>query len=636
MGKWGLVFAACCAGNARAEAPPFLAEDLAWTGELGSRDGDAAARFIHDEGAPPPREDREELALLLGTDPAPKGAIADSKPSWSASASLRAHWEHRDSQAPPFAFRGSLQSPWNLDASVSVLGNRLLPRNLQWDPNQEMLTVDGVGFAARVPQAYLRWRYGPWTLIAGTFQVGFAERLVIDSTRSVTPHGFEVSTTGRDLAQLASACKLTPESSCRNRFTTPDFTASEAFRGIAASIEDWPMTERAHLSSYAFASFQERSLYQYRLWDRRSCPSGEACPAPNIAVRDTLQQLKLSTLPSAFRELAMGGRVALAWDQRMRAGITGYWAVPFWINDRLDFQAASRWPGGGPFATVGADAELAAAGAQWSMELARSFDSDQGGGFGVVARTRWRASAGYAEVGARFFDQNFDNPHGHPVSASDSVEGQAARNELGIRCTWTRRFWSRLSLRLRLDGWTNPFADVRAAWTLGAQGRIGANLEISPSMEVSLLGHVSWRQVPTSACTEVDSEPGDMAACDRLRGSAGVQFLGHWERLRAALRSTLSLDQDASLGASAIAQFDVKIIRALELRLRARFVDTSISAPTRAESRFATSADAHVALNHFAIAAGYDYQVWIDKRLATRERVPNPEHRLRLELRSSW
>ena len=327
-------------------------------------------------------------------------------------------------------------------------------------------------------------------MVAGTFTIGFGERLTLDNTRRVTPRGIYLVEDYRRVIPLSQTCKISgegfladPTSGCdleggKNLYITPDYTWRESFRGIAGSIEDLKLGAEASMSLYGFASYQTRDLYQYEMFDRAQCEDprseSDSCKAPQVFVGNDLSRdgrLKFTTLPGLYEELVGGGHVDFKPSDRYRIGFTGYGATTFFHGTplRLEPQEWSRTPFGGPFGAVGLDLKAQFGQFGLFLEAARSFDSIKagpdpinqpagGGGFGVEQRTVFNPRRHQFEFSLRYYDNKFLNPLARPIASPDEFEGQSARNEYGARLRYFGKLGYDFEFRALADFWSAPFA----------------------------------------------------------------------------------------------------------------------------------------------------------------------------------
>ncbi|MBL8914778.1 MAG: hypothetical protein JNM17_28995, partial [Archangium sp.] len=75
----------------------------------------------------------------------------------------------------------------------------------------------------------------------------------------------------------------------------------------------------------------------------------------------------------------------------------------------------------------------------------------------------------------------------------------------------------------------------------------------------------------------------------------------------------------------------------LQLRLRSRYLNQDTEDPTYLESNVWSFLEAAwIVTKGTRIGLRYDLFVWLDQRASTANRIPNPEHRFQLDLRTSF
>jgi hypothetical protein len=167
------------------------------------------------------------------------------------------------------------------------------------------------------------------------------------------------------------------------------------------------------MSLYGFISYQQRSMYQYELYDRRFCEDprdddNDLCKAPQVSLTDQSARLVFSTLTNTFDELTGGGHITIKPNYRFTLGATAYGALPFFRQAplELDFQEYSRYPTGGAFGAVGLDAQASFKSLNFFLEATHNFDGRYGssgaGGNGVEQRTTWSPKNQEFELSLRF------------------------------------------------------------------------------------------------------------------------------------------------------------------------------------------------------------------------------------------
>ncbi|MBX7113327.1 MAG: helix-hairpin-helix domain-containing protein [Myxococcaceae bacterium] len=577
----------------------------------------------------------------------------------------------------------NLKGPYDLSGGVAFTTTRLSPGTPRFDPlHVDALQVDGRMYRFELPRYYLQWKAGQRRVVVGSYFIGFAERVTLDNSRHRAPTGIYLSNDFRRDIALKRTCQVSVTGATTdvdnlpcsgdvdNLYVTPDFDWREPFRGAAASVEKIDLGAHRRLSLYGFVSYQSRSLYQYKIYNRETCddPSvrdehGETtpnCKAPPVflAQHDPLApdaKVIFATLPNLYNELIGGGHVTFDANERLRLGVTAYGAANFFYGAplKLDFQDWAATPYGGPFGAVGIDGKFTAGHFDFYLEGARSFDSTgKGGGFAVLQRTEFDYRKHSVELALRYYDNTYDNPYARPISAPDQVEGLRARNELGARLTYQGRFgdWNFTS---RADGWVLPYADPKQGPAGMANLYFTTALELRrwPVFEPAVWGEMRNRNLASSVhgtCasgTIIYVENGDVFACsgDLYRATASLTLRPLGRRLNVIMQGSLTWKDDVRYKTDfrrdvrAFIELRSQVNDTLSLRLKSRYLNEDIVDNTYLEqslwSFFEVGAALHRALK---VTARYDLYAFLDKRAATLTRKPNPEHRLYLNLQGSF
>lgn len=638
-----------------------------------------------------------QIAPFIRLDPA--------APKFPIGGKLRAVGQYTagDTVVPPHMLAGQFKGPWDLSAGFMYMGSRRIPVKPTYDPLLDALVTDGFRYIPHLPRAYLMWQNAERKVVVGTFTIGFAERLTLDNTRRQTPRGIYLTNDFRRPIDLTRTCRVSgdpingecDDGSTVNRYITPDYDWREVFRGVAGSIENLSLGDQRSLSLYGFLSFQQRSIYQYELWDRRYCddPRSEdlGCKAPtvffNTGASTGGSRLTFSTLPYAFNELAGGAHVDFKPNYRFRLGLTGYAAAPFFdvvtpgtqepFNGfpQLDFQEWSRYPNGGAFGAVGVDGQAVWNDLNFHLEVARSFDravGNNGGGFAALQRTTWAPKGHEVELSFRYYDNHYLNPMARPISGPDEDSGQRARNELGARLRYFGKLNRDWELRSRVDFWTLPFDSARvgpagmtnlfavvrvdftgwkffepAVW-VDMRNRNLASSEhgrCSPGTIASLVRVGST----DGADVVVTQEPFDCSG-DFYRGAARLEFRPLGKQLTIVQQTWLTWRDDFRYKDRF--RTDLQLwgeVRSqptewLQLRLKSRYLFQDISDNTYLEQSLWTFLEAaFLPRKGTRLGFRYDLYVWLDQRRTTWNaidgvpaRSPFPEHRFLLDLRTSF
>ncbi|MBR2978944.1 MAG: helix-hairpin-helix domain-containing protein [Myxococcaceae bacterium] len=371
-----------------------------------------------------------------------------------------------DTKAPPMFLRTRLKGPFNLKAGLLLMTARNMIDGIYESEGQ--LYADRPGYSFHVPKYYVEWKQSHFSLIAGTYRIGFGERLTLDNTTKSTPNGFYADDAYNTPQELASACRESKGDSDPDMVEacdglqgkeTGDYTWSHGFRGLAAS-GSLPLSDLT-LKGTVFISYEDKAIYQYEIYDTAFCddPRGSNgdCSAPSIYVTKG-EGLKhgYRSIPSIYRELAGGGNVTLKISEVAFVGLTGYGAKSTFddLGDyNLDFQEWSRMPYGGPYGAIGVNGGAYLGKFSLFAEVARSFDSmhrgvddmgnpidGPGGGFAVIQRTVFTpVKKQELELTLRYYGRDFANPYSRATAAADEYQGLRGRNEAGARLRYHGR-----------------------------------------------------------------------------------------------------------------------------------------------------------------------------------------------------
>ncbi len=604
--------------------------------------------------------------------------------------------------APPVFFNARLKLPENLSTGISLFTTRTRTNSDElwgrpgYNADYNALEVKMHQYSVNVPRLFAMWSPGKAKLVVGTYTIGFGERLTLDTTRRITPKGIYLTDDFRRPPELSTSCRLTgidstaeetalctPTEDGQTRNITADYTWREVFQGVAGQIEDLHLGGEVKLSMYGFASYQQRSLYQYQLYNKVTCEdpnsTEDACSAPPVMTTTSngeVYRIKTSTLNNLFDEVAGGGHVSLKPISRLTIGITGFGALPIFQQNfaapellQLDFQEWSRYPAGGAFGAIGANAHLTIPKWNFYIEAARSFDRrpwrlqgrSVGGGFGVEQRSTYNPVRGHEfELSLRFYDPDFGTPYARPISAPDQTDGLRARNEAGARLRWLGRFGRDWEARVRADFWVNPFDQESSPGVVSLPAGV-PNLYLIARLDFTgwkFLQPAVWLDMRNrnllsdvrGACspgTFVFQDDGTPVACggDLYRIAARVVVSPFRKYFRATVQGYVIWRDDISANYSDRFRNDFQMwldmtsqpIDWLQLRWRTRYLNQSWDDPTHLEESLWSYFEAAWLFTRGArLALRYDLYYLLDQRGNTLNRFPNPEHRFQLDVRYSF
>lgn len=546
-----------------------------------------------------------------------------------------ARWTGRYDRLPPAAvLQSRVKALRNLDAGVAAALTRNRLGRPHWDASRHALSVGPERTRFELPKLYVEWEDESWEVIAGTYRIGFGQRLTFDVTDQVTPNGFFGDYEIRRGSELRLGCRRGAgellESPCPSAAiarVTPDHAWTSRLAGVAAGMKRHSMGP-GWLQSYGWGSFQVHPMLQSEVVVAGVCrdprrDEESACQAPDVFVLESTPgaaapSATFATLPAMYGEGLAGINATYFWNARAHLGATSYGAFPKWLvrGVELGFQESARKPFGGPFGAVGIDAAYGFGKQDLFVEVTRSFDSqpEGGGGFGMVARSVTTFEIAELEISARHYGTRYANPYARPISQPDELDGLRARDESGLRVRSTLGVARRVSLRLLVDGW-RELSSGALACSMFAR----ADLKISPSVRWA-----AWAEV------RLGGTPRLFAASQlAYEGVRRVAISAQFQH-----RSLLDAPGPRRVQHDVAAIFNVtgRPVDLLRLRVRIRYDFEDVFDNQRLSQALWAHAEAAFALrDRDTLRLRYDVRVFLDHRESTRLRVPNPEHWLWLE-----
>jgi len=573
-----------------------------------------------------------------------------SRPLFATSGWVRGQtrWSVEDDDAPPTALRA--RATTLRDLTVGFAGtmsrNRLADvEYLEDEEGSNALSAVAAEERLHVPKFYARWETDRWGVIAGTYRIGFGQRLTFDNTSLYTPNGFVQDDELSRETELQRACR---ESICADRddeYETPDYRWRDGLLGAALGLKRLDAGP-GWFQTYAFASYRPHSIYQYEIFDAGACDdphdTADTCRAPAVYHRPVDQggepsEFRFSTLPDLYTEMVAGGNLAYAIDRRSRIGVTGYGADVSWrpAGIDLDFQEYSRLPYGGRFGAIGVDAAVGFGRFDLFAEVARSFDSmpdGEKGGYGAVLRSVAElAQRSELEASLRFYDENFKNPYARPIAAPDEVDGARARDEMGARLRYTARIAERLHLRGTADVWSRTSSGGGTDILVDAQ----SDLDLTSQLRIGLWGR--YDQCLNFSLDDEAADPSDPCEGERYRVTGRFRYAPTSRySVAAQYQQKFLVDEDRQdMTATLIGA--ARPVDWLRVRGRARYLSEDIGDDTSLEESVWSYLDAGFRVRpRDWLRIRYDMVVYLDDRDSTAERVPSPEHWLWFEYESRF
>ncbi|WP_338871555.1 hypothetical protein [Myxococcus stipitatus] len=544
-----------------------------------------------------------------------------------------------DSLMPPLAMQVRAGGLAGVRVGLLATWARRRLGALHREPRSQVLMVEAPGAALLLPKFHGQWMGTNAHVLAGTFRLGFGQRLTLDTTSLPSPDGFLPDDGVRPLGELERECLLVEagcDAAARGAEVTPDFRWDEGFRGVAGKVRG-SLGGDVVLTLTGFGSYQSRSLQRSQVMDVLSCPPASVakgtCEAPEVLVPvapSRWEKLRARTLPGVFREWAGGGNATLEVSPRARVGVTGWGASPVWPEEvgRLDFQPGARYPAGGALGAVGVDAAWGLGPVDLFVEGSRSFDSAPGGGGGWAALQRAVVSGTgrELEVALRYRGRGFVNPYGDTPSEPEG---------LGVRLRYLHRHAETWRFRGQVDGaagLTRLRASARVDWR--------ASTWLQPSLQLGARESGVGRAV---ACSGADAEPEELDTC-----SSGSRY-----EVVTQVRSVLaeSVEVTARYGAARVVERGRPVARwdgralvgmtlrageAARLRARVQWKDEDLSERTRLRQELRTTMDAAwTALSSLTLRGRYAWVLDLKdaRRAATPPEVPRHLFQFEVETR---
>lgn len=578
-----------------------------------------------------------------------------------------------DDTIPPMAVLARLRSGRYWTGAMTATLDRRAIGPVTWDPNRGGFMADEPGLGASLPKYYVRYRSDRVDAIAGTYRVGFGQRVTFDSALDYTPNGiYSDDLVSRSYDLTRDCVESTGElasSPCggdlRYQYVTPDFDTSDGLRGVAAGTERLGLGG-GYLQAYGWASYQTRGVYQYEIADGGACEDPradtDACAAPDVFVRndDALAptaELSYQTLPDVVAESLLGANLTYWASPREFVGVTGYGAMMHWLPEtpagvELDFQEWSRFPTGGRYGAVGANAGIGLGKFDVFAEVSHSFDSlsasggpvDGGGGPAALLRATHTEKKRELELSLRYYDPDFVNPYAGSIAAADEVEGQRARGEHGARLRYTATHGG-LSVRTGLDLWRS-LAEVQTAsgrdWDYVSRGDVYVRADAVATRD---WGWGLWLRYQDKGlqdsreldCFEVFYEDGALdepATCfgSKLTSTGRVRYTGRALSVTAQAQHELLDDDSAHLMGDMRQDLSGLLVgtwrAAPRTRVlgRVRYLNEDISDNAYLEHSVRTAVEVAQQLRtRDRLVLRVDMKAYLDDRASTELRSPSPE-----------
>jgi hypothetical protein len=299
--------------------------------------------------------------------------------------------------------------------------------------------------------------FGPTRLraIAGSYVLGFGQRLTFDRSHRVQPDGWY------------------PDVLVQPNYEKGRVAPGRGMFGAAISLDRLELAPEVWVHATGFVSWWRHRLYQYEMRLRDpgedladplddefgspkayfsyadSFPSDDydydgdgtidandewydEDPSYKCGPDDQDRCHQYETFHSAYSELIAGGNTSFHFGERSHVGLTGYWAgVDFVVGDeRLEFSDAATFPNDRKsFFAVGMDGALGAG----PVDVLAEFTTMDTGGLAFYSKAIAEVGAIDMELEGRYYSTDFDNPYSRGRAQPDEYFGRRARDEAGGR-----------------------------------------------------------------------------------------------------------------------------------------------------------------------------------------------------------
>ncbi|MEE2961713.1 MAG: helix-hairpin-helix domain-containing protein [Myxococcota bacterium] len=422
------------------------------------------------------------------------GAFLDKVPAGTTVRSL---------QYPPGSFLG-VDIRYEENINVGTLFNVRPVADAWWDWSSALLASDGLKNKFDFGQAYAEYRWNRGSFILGSFEAGFGDRLVFDTTPKAFPVGFY-----RPRPQTVDFVN--------GRLRNPD----AGLLGVAATFNGMSALGGL-MDTTLFASYDHKDLYQYDMeygvdefaagcddnlascedasayracFGNSDCPFGYTCGVEGVCRSTKVVDSEVSgkthswlTLRDVYSLFLTGANVRYSYYDDFRVDATIYRGqTGFLVGSpgAARFALSSKLPRRSVFGSAGLRVHWAVG----DFELSSALAFDDGGNEAIFSRViaywldNWDTTMSF-----RWYGRDFDNPFGGSEAAAAETLGSRRRNELGIKLESHLSLVQRIKLSTQLElftlpwrplvGWSGNISWVRNdAWNLRLSQ--GATLELT-------------------------------------------------------------------------------------------------------------------------------------------------------------
>jgi hypothetical protein len=327
------------------------------------------------------------------------------------------------------------------------------------------------------PKVYAKFEFEDIKALAGSYRVGFGQRLLIDNIGQQNPYGFK-----------------------------PDLYIGEGeygfspYRGFFGAVATVPLMSngKQRLEATPFFSWWRHDIYQsdmkHKVGEADGCYSEdpESCYQKYALLEPykDVGYLKLDSqsFPRAWSELIGGANATLHFGRYSHVGLTGFASmVDFHFGDDDAVLTGNGYPERKLFYAMGLDGAYVAGDLSMFGEVALMDNLSYAG----IGRALWELGDFVVEGSAHYYDVEYDNPHSRGSAMADQFDGSARKGELGGMLSLKYRPVKWLSVRLDQDIWQTPVwkdGDTKEESTDVLRGETYLRIDTVPVEKVRLGG----------------------------------------------------------------------------------------------------------------------------------------------------
>jgi len=338
----------------------------------------------------------------------------------------------------------------NLEVVPSIVDKDGLVKNDYDLDKYYYLKTSGKTYLPSWPKVYGSFNLGKVKALAGSYRVGFGQRLIFDSTGRKNPYGF-----------------------------APDVYVSEGeygfnmYKGQFGAVATLPLVDvgKVSLEATPFFSWWRYNSGQYDLKHRvdgmcmnsdnqtkgelggERCLESYAVLVPYEGSSD-YEARSWQPLPYAYSEMIGGANVSVLFGDRSHVGLTAYGSMlDFHFGDPdATFPGSTGFPERKLYYAGGLDFALSLGELAWYGEAGMMDNL----AFAGLTRAVWEVGDFTLEGLYRYYQEEYDNPHSRAYAMSDEFEGDRRRGETGGMLSVRYRPLKWLSVRLDGDVWRTP------------------------------------------------------------------------------------------------------------------------------------------------------------------------------------